>query len=117
MIDENIIEALRSATPPLLETTGTCEDILEAVRRISAHLAGGESRPSPTGQSSGSCSRYQIPPLALSPREREILSLIAGDGSDREIALKLYFQLSGRCGSGDRADEHGSTPGHTAVDY
>ena len=95
MIDEHIIEALRSATPGAVEKTGTCEDILEAVRRISAHLADGASCESPTGQSSDSCSRYQIPPLALSPREREILSLIASDGSDSEIALKLYLQRTG----------------------
>ena len=49
-----------------------------------------------TGQSPDRCGAYQLPPIALSGREKEILALIAGDGSDREVALKLYLQRPGR---------------------
>lgn len=88
--DDPVVEPLRSGVDRVVEKTNTWEGFIEAFERVSRGMHLFRSQSDPT---------YQIPALPLSPREEEILTLIAGNGSDSEIALKLYQQRSGRCES------------------
>lgn len=115
---DRIAQALRSGTPGLQNETSTCDDSLEADACVdrAAHLSRSESTPAPTRQSCDRSGRYEMPPIALSSREKEILTLIAGDGSDREVALQLYHQRHGGCGSSDAALGDAITQPHFPAD-
>ena len=90
--DDCVVQALRSGADRVVEKTSTWEDFIEAFERVGrgAHLCTAHSTPT-----------YEIPALPFSPREAEILNLIAGEGTDTEIASKLYQQRSGRCASSE----------------
>ncbi|HMJ06321.1 MAG TPA: response regulator transcription factor [Chthoniobacterales bacterium] len=92
--DDRVVEALRSGAHGFVEKTNSWADFIEAVRRVS----GGEQffrsqsslalRESPA---TGPRSAHQLPAIPLSPREKEVLTLIAHGESSKEIAAKLHI--------------------------
>ena len=92
--DHRMLEALRSGADGFVEKTNSWDDFIEAVERVS----GGEHffRSQRNGALSGPDTTDNPRALparvtALSPREKEILTLIAHGESSKEIASKLHI--------------------------
>jgi DNA-binding NarL/FixJ family response regulator len=92
--DDRVVEALRSGADGFVEKTNSWDDFIEAVQRVSCgeHFFRAHSAPSLADlQGAGhSCSR-KAPAIPLSPREKEILILLAHGHSSKEIAAKLHI--------------------------
>src|SRR4051812_1663249 len=93
--DERILEALRSGTHGFVEKTNSWDSFLEAVARVAAgeHFF--------CARSSAALAHFsQLPPkgaspraATLSPRQKEILTLVAHGDSSKEVAQKLGISV------------------------
>ena len=83
--DERVVEALRCGADGFVEKTNTWDDFIEAVQRVSRgeHFFRSSSRSNGHTQPAVTAS--------LSPREKEVLKLIAHGHSSKEIADKLFI--------------------------
>ena len=92
--DDRLVEALRSGADGFVEKTNTWDDFIEAVQRVSCgeHFFRSQ-RSSPTSGSHLGLARRAptAPAVSLTPREKEILSLIAHGHSSKEAAAKLHI--------------------------
>lgn len=88
--DDRVIEALRSGADGFVEKTNTWEDFIEAVQRVSRgeHFFRSQGNPTPPGRNGEPAG---APPIRLSPREKQVLTLIARGDSSKEIATKLHI--------------------------
>ena len=92
--DDRALEALRSGADGFVEKTNTWDDFIEAVQRVSGgeHFFRSQSSPALSDSGDPDNQRGQrAPVVALSPREKEILILIAEGDSSKEIAAKLHI--------------------------
>ena len=89
--NECALEATRSGAEGFVEKTNTWDDFIEAVDRVSR----GERYFVSRGHGSVEASRngHGSAPM-LTPREKEILTLIADSGSSKEIASKLGISVA-----------------------
>ena len=97
-LDEYIFDALRAGAAGFLVKDTDANELLRAVRVV----AGGESLMSPTVTrrlisefAARTADVRAVPGIGeLTPREREVLTLIAGGLSNEEIARKIYVSQS-----------------------
>jgi DNA-binding NarL/FixJ family response regulator len=93
--DDRVIDALRSGADGFVEKTNTWDDFIEAVHRVSGGEHFFRSQSSLALTESGEATKQSAlpaPPVTpLSPREKEVLSLIADGDSSKEIAAKLHI--------------------------
>ena len=90
--DDRVVEALRSGADGFVEKTNTWDDFIEAVQRVSGgeHFFRSQSSPALSDSVDADSRQAQSRPrVLLSPREKEILVLIAQGDSSKEIAAKL----------------------------
>ncbi|MBA2430807.1 MAG: response regulator transcription factor, partial [Chthoniobacterales bacterium] len=87
--DDRVLDALRCGADGFVEKTNTWDDFIEAVERVSR----GEQFFRTQGSSalSPSPGAQQPSAIPLSPREKEILTLLAHGDSSKEIAAKLHI--------------------------
>lgn len=94
---DRLVEALRAGAKGFVEKTNSWDDFLDAVDRVgrgeqyfSAKSAGvipiGKVNPPPRGKRAAGA--------ALSPRELEVLRLIAEGGTSKEIAGRLFISVA-----------------------
>ena len=88
--DDRVVEALRSGADGFVQKTNTWNDFIEAVQRVSrgeqffrSHSA---SAPGEASENRFACA---APDVALSPREKEILILLANGHSSKDVAVHL----------------------------
>ncbi len=92
--DDRVIEALRCGADGFVEKTNTWDDFIEAVQHVSRGDHFFRSRGAQASLGSGAAddaSRRGPGAIRLSPREKEILILIAEGASSKEIAGKLHI--------------------------
>ena len=94
--DDRVLDALRSGAHGFVEKTNTWKDFIDAVKRV----GGGEHYFCAQGNGALSdiplSARKQIGPAStagLSPREKEVLTLIAHGGTSKEIAQELGISV------------------------
>ena len=91
--DERVIDALRSGAHGFVEKTNSWDDFADAVERVrrGEHFfrsTTSSAAPEPP-RAAGKSSTTPIPQVPLSPREREVLTLIAQGQTSKEIASEL----------------------------
>jgi two-component system response regulator NreC len=92
--DDRVIDALRSGADGFVEKTNSWDDFIEAVQRVSGgeHFFRSQSSPALTeSREAMNPSALRAPGTPLSPREKEVLKLIAQGDSSKEIAAKLQI--------------------------
>jgi DNA-binding NarL/FixJ family response regulator len=89
--DECALEAARSGADGFVEKTNTWDDFIEAVDRVSRGERYFVSRGSSSSEDAAD-GRDSV--QTLTPREKEILTLIADAGSSKEIASKLGISVA-----------------------
>jgi DNA-binding NarL/FixJ family response regulator len=92
--DERVIDALRSGAHGFVEKTNSWDDFADAVERVrrGEHFfrstsSGAAAGPEP--RRSGTVAKQPSATVPLSPREREVLTLIAQGSTNKEIASAL----------------------------
>jgi DNA-binding NarL/FixJ family response regulator len=92
--DDRVFEALCSGADGFVEKTNTWDDFLEALERVSAGEHYFRSlRTAVSSPLDGSQLGSTPPKTPLSPREKEVLTLIAHGQSSKEIAGKLHIGI------------------------
>jgi DNA-binding NarL/FixJ family response regulator len=93
--DERILEALRSGTHGFVEKTNSWEDFVEAIQRVAAgeHFFCARSSAALAHFSQNPPPESPAPAAGLSPREKEVLKLVAHGSSSKEVAQKLGISV------------------------
>lgn len=91
--DDRLVEALRSGADGFVEKTNTWDDFIEAVERVSGGERFFRAQSSSASTDAGNTLHAEVsaPSPPLSAREREVLALIAGGDSSKDIAAKLHI--------------------------
>ena len=90
--DDRVIEALRSGAHGFVEKTNSWDDFINAVQRVSRGEHFFSSKNSSAGsESPSSGNRRSFTAIPLSPREKQVLTLIAQGESSKEIATRLHI--------------------------
>ena len=90
--DERVIDALRSGAHGFVEKTNSWDDFAEGVERVrngEQYFRSTSNSYAPDESERRKSSSAPAPQVPLSPREREILTLIAEGSTSKEIASKL----------------------------
>lgn len=90
--DDRVVDALRCGADGFVEKTNTWQDFVEAIERVSQgeHYFRAQSSPALVKPiTSRHLPPANAPGIPLSPREREILTLISHGHTSKEIADKL----------------------------
>ncbi|CAA9217469.1 MAG: Two-component transcriptional response regulator, LuxR family [uncultured Chthoniobacterales bacterium] len=92
--ESRVVEALRSGAQGFVEKTNTWDAFVEAVDRVAAgqHYFSAESAPFIDARYHG-VERATASTAALSPREKEVLQLVATGQTSKEIAQKLGISV------------------------
>ena len=93
--EDRIIDSIRSGADGFVEKTNTWKDFLDAVDRVSRGERFFRSTcpaSDPGSVEAGSDGRT-TPKAHLSPREREVLTLIAHGSTSKEIAAELFISV------------------------
>ena len=92
--DDRVVEALRSGAHGFVEKTNSWGEFIEAVQRVSSgeHFFSSGSTPAlDDSLATGHRRAHPTPAIPLSPREKEVLTLIAHGDSSKEIAARLHI--------------------------
>jgi len=94
--DDRVIDALRSGAQGFVEKTNTWGDFIEAVERVSRGEQFFRAQSSPALSDVARVGKEQepaVPAVAISTREKEILTLVAEGDTSKEIASKLHISI------------------------
>jgi DNA-binding NarL/FixJ family response regulator len=96
-IEDRLVDALRAGAKGFVEKTNTWDDFLGAVDRVGRGEQYFSSRssgiiPLPRAALAQKTKRYLGAPL--SPREKEVIRLIANGGTSKEIANQLFISIA-----------------------
>ena len=94
--DDRIIDALRSGAHGFVEKTNTWDDFIEAVEHVTRgeHFFRAQSSPALSAAVAGVKTQDRSgPQIPLSPREKQVLTLIAHGNTSKEIATKLNISI------------------------
>ena len=90
--DERVIDALRSGADGFVEKTNSWDDFASAVDRVrrgERYFCTTSNGYTPEGQAASPSKARPMPQVPISPREREVLTLIAQGSTTKEIASAL----------------------------
>ena len=90
--DERVIDALRSGAQGFVEKTNSWDDFAEAVERVRRgenYFCTTSNGCTPEVRAASASRARPMPQVPLSPREREVLTLIAQGSTTKEIASHL----------------------------
>ena len=94
---DRLVEALRAGAKGFVEKTNSWDDFLGAVDRVGRgeqYFSSKSSGVTPLSRAALAQQPKRYPGTALSPREQEILRLIALGGTSKEIARQLFISVA-----------------------